>query len=104
MESVSLLCTIWKKHGEKLGLGEMISDGDSSLVDVTLQQVVAKLRRHLSWYMGHVAYELIKIERKPDEEADKKSDAKEGETEQEKEKKKEEKEERSRKRALSMVG
>ena len=96
--------TIWKKHGEKLGLGDVNSDGDSSsLVDGTLQQVVAKLRRHLSWYMGHVAYELIKIERKPDEDADKKSEAKDGQTEQEKEKQKEEKEERSRKRALSMV-
>jgi len=25
---------------------------------------VAKLRRHLSWYVGHIAYELIKIENK----------------------------------------
>lgn len=75
VESVSLLHTIWKKYGEKLGLGEDTLSADSSaLVDATLQQVVAKLRRHLSWYMGHIAYELIKIEKKPEPEPEKNSE------------------------------
>lgn len=63
--SLSLLYTIWTKYGEKLGLGESPSeDASSSPVDVTLEALVAKLRRHLSWYVGHIAYELIKIESK----------------------------------------
>ena len=46
-------------------------------MDATLQQVVAKLRRHLSWYMGHVAYELIKIEKKPEPEPTKNNEGEE---------------------------
>ena len=76
INSVSLLYTIWSKYGEKLGLGERPSDEDSSSsVDRTLQQVVAKLRRHLSWYMGHIAYEFIKIENKDDQRAKEKAEA-----------------------------
>jgi hypothetical protein len=37
IESASLLHTIWKKYGEKLGLGEDALNADSSaLVDATL--------------------------------------------------------------------
>jgi len=63
--SLSLFYSIWTKYGEKLGLGaEPTEDSSSSLVDDTLEAMVAKLRRHLSWYVGHIAYELIKIQSK----------------------------------------
>jgi len=75
VKSLGLLYTIWAKYGEKLGLGESPSDeASSSSVDRTLEQVVAKLRRHLSWYMGHIAYEFIKIENKDDQRAKEKAD------------------------------
>lgn len=89
IKSVGPLYTIWTKYGkdEKLGLGEVASAAEAGLVDGTLQQVVGKLRRHLSWYLGHMSYELIKIEKKADEDADKKNETKQ-ETKTDEEKKK----------------
>merc|ERR1712110_135171 len=73
--SLSLLYTIWKKYGEKLGLGEKPSDEDSkAMVDDTLELLVGKLRRHLNWYMCLMSYELIKIDPKDDKNKEKKEE------------------------------
>ena len=53
---LSGLFTIWKKHGEKIGLGEDLSDnGCSNIVDDSIQSLFCKMYKHLSWYTGHTA-------------------------------------------------
>lgn len=55
-------------------MSEDISNDESSkTVDDTLQSLISKLYRHLSWYTGHTAYNLIKIK---DEEDKKKEEEK----------------------------
>lgn len=83
---MSRLYTIWKKYGEKLGLGaEPWNNNLTSLVDDKLEKMIGKFMRHLNWYVGHIAYELIKIDKK--EEPKKKEDG----TDEENNKKKKEK-------------
>jgi hypothetical protein len=60
---MSLLYTLWRKYGEKLGIEANPPDTDSStLIDDSIQQIISKLRRELSWHIGQVAYTLIKID------------------------------------------
>jgi hypothetical protein len=44
--------------------------------------MIGQVRRHLNWYVGHVAYELMKIEKKKPEEEKKEEDKKEEEKEE----------------------
>lgn len=41
--------------------------------------MIGQVRRHLNWYVGHVAYELMKIEKKKPEEEKKEEEKKEEE-------------------------
>lgn len=43
--------------------------------------MIGQVRRHLNWYVGHVAYELMKIEKKTPEEEKKEEEKKEDEKE-----------------------
>lgn len=66
VKSLSALYSLWSTYGEKLGLGELDSgDASASVAERTLQEVVCTLRRHLSWYLGHVAYAYVKIKSEP---------------------------------------
>lgn len=40
-----------------------MSDIENKAIDDSLQIVIGKLMRHLNWYMGHIAYDLIKFEK-----------------------------------------
>lgn len=36
---------------------------ENKVIDDSLQMVIGKLMRHLNWYLGHIAYDLIKFDK-----------------------------------------
>lgn len=64
ISELSRFYAVWKKYGEKMGLGADIEDSDSLPFDTTLKNLVGKLHKHVSWHMGMMAYKLIKKEPK----------------------------------------
>jgi len=71
--------TLWKKYGEKSGLGKDIEDSDKLPFDTTLSNLVGKLHKQVSWHIGMMAYKLIKKEPKekpPPENEDESEDIK----------------------------
>lgn len=93
--------TNWRKYGKHLGLGEEITAAaSSSCVDNTLEKLVEKLFRHVSWYQGHTAYNLILIKEK-ETEKEKKEEDKSDEEKKKGEKKK--RKEEAHKEVLQMV-
>ena len=62
---LSRFYSLWGKYGEKLGLSKEVADVDgSALIDDAIAVIFSKLRKHVSWHMGMMAYKLIKIEKK----------------------------------------
>ena len=52
---------LWKKYGEKCGIGSEIKDtDDTSVLDKTFGDQIGKLHQHVSWHIGMMAYKLIK--------------------------------------------
>jgi len=97
---MSRLYILWKKYGAKLGLGETITAHDAKKkVYNKLEDLIGSFRRQLNWYVGHVAHELIRVEKKPDKK-DEEEKKEEDDDQKAKEKKRREK---RRKEILDMV-
>jgi hypothetical protein len=79
--SMSRLYRLWKAYGAKLGLGEAITAHDAKKkVFDKLEDLIGGFRRQLNWYVGHVAHDLIRVEKKAEKKEE--EEKKEGEDEQ----------------------
>jgi hypothetical protein len=66
VKALSLFYKIWRQFGDKLGLGDMNANAepeDNSKYTKPLEYRIANVHRHLCWYVGHYAYNQIKIEK-----------------------------------------
>lgn len=60
---LSRFYSFWKNYGARLNcLGEKILDSDSYFVNDSLQNLVGKLHKHLTYNIGMIAYKLILTE------------------------------------------
>lgn len=60
--------TLWRKYGEKIGLGaELTPYETTNVIDDNFSNLVGKLHNHISWHIGMTAYKLIKkpVQAKP---------------------------------------
>jgi len=62
---LSRFYALWKKNGEKMGLGEEITEtSESTVLDKTFSDNFGKLHQYISWHIGMMAHRLIKKEPK----------------------------------------
>mmetsp|Transcript_41592 Transcript_41592/g.63461 ORF Transcript_41592/g.63461 Transcript_41592/m.63461 type:complete len:204 (+) Transcript_41592:2022-2633(+) len=68
IEAISQFYTVLKQYGEKLGTGKELPDEDLNpfLLD-TIPKLVAGQLRNLTWYLGQLTSQLLKIEEEKEE-------------------------------------
>jgi hypothetical protein len=63
LKAMSTYFEIWSKFGEKLEMGDINAKlEDSHKVGETLEYNLTEVYQHMSYYLGHLAYNYVKIE------------------------------------------
>jgi len=66
MNKLTRFYSLWRKYGEKIGLGADLTPFETTnLIDDKFANLVGKLHNHISWHIGMTAYKLIKKPEQP---------------------------------------